>query len=91
MSVNDPEKLYFYFNFLELNEGLIYIEGSSHCQSNVMGNHSALRNSLVIALKKSLLYVVLVLHEVFHRTRKEEILRRLLQKWKRSEDSVAME
>lgn len=45
MSVNDPEKLYFYFNFLELNEGLIYIEGSSHCQSNVMGNHSALRNS----------------------------------------------
>lgn len=90
MSVNYPEKLYFYFNFLGLNEGL-YIEGSSHCQSNVMGNHSALRNSLVIALKISLLYVILVLHEVFHRTRKEEILRRLLQKWKRSEDSVAME
>lgn len=46
MSVNDPEKLYFYFNFLGLNEGL-YIEGSSHCQSNVMGNHSALHKSLV--------------------------------------------
>lgn len=44
MSVNDPEKLYFYFHFLGLNEGL-YTEGSSHCQSNVMGNHSALRNS----------------------------------------------
>lgn len=90
MSVNDPEKQYFYFNFFGLNEGL-YIEGSSHCQSNVRGNHSALRNSLVIALKISLLYVVLVLHEVFHRTHEEEILRRLLQKWKRSEDSIAME
>lgn len=76
MSVNDPEKLYFYFHFLGLNEGL-YTEGSSHCQSNVMGNHSALRNSPPIS--------------VFHRTRKEENLRRLLQKWKRSEDSVAME